>query len=249
MIPPARRYYDQLADLLRPYLAPSPPPDLGWADSRRMLRDAPALVTDLAIPDTLDGEPPPGGSGIALFNPDRTHRFFLARVWDETRLPLVFIMLNPSTADAFVLDPTVTRCANRARALGYGGVVVLNLFAYRSTDPKALLSARDPQGGILNNSVIVAAVGALNNSLGVLANEPRIVCAWGTWGARIKDAATTMYPDAPSVSRGVAVAATLRQCGFTHAMWCLGVNADGSPKHPLYVRGDAALIPYYGTGA
>jgi hypothetical protein len=82
----------------------------------------------------------------ALFSPCRTYRYALWRTWDE-RLPAVlFVGLNPSTADETADDPTVRRCRGFARDWGYGGFVLCNLFAYRATDPRALLRAEEPVG-------------------------------------------------------------------------------------------------------
>ena len=86
----------------------------------------------------------PESSG-ATFSPCRRYRYTLWRQWDE-RPPATFIMLNPSTADETANDPTVERCQRRAQAMGYGGVRVANIFALRSTDPRALYTAEDPVG-------------------------------------------------------------------------------------------------------
>ncbi|MCF6276041.1 MAG: DUF1643 domain-containing protein, partial [Robiginitomaculum sp.] len=72
----------------------------------------------------------------AVFSDCRTWRYRLAQIWDESKEPLYWLMLNPSTADEVKNDPTVERCERRARMWGYGGSVVLNIFSYRATDPK-----------------------------------------------------------------------------------------------------------------
>ena len=58
----------------------------------------------------------------------------------------MFIMLNPSKADAIKNDRTVNRCIRFAMAWGYGGLIIGNLFAYRSTKPDALKKVLDPVG-------------------------------------------------------------------------------------------------------
>jgi hypothetical protein len=84
----------------------------------------------------------PATSG-AVFSPDRRYRYRLWRVWgDDGSKRCMFIMLNPSTADEAVLDPTMRRCVGFAKAWGFGALEVGNLFALRSTDPDELL--RDP---------------------------------------------------------------------------------------------------------
>jgi hypothetical protein len=128
----------------------------------------------------------------------------------------LFVMLNPSTADATQDDPTIRRCRGFARTWGCNGLTVVNLYALRSTDPAALWRAADP-------------VGPENDyHLRRIAREyGDVVCAWGA-GAR---------PD--------RVAAFLKLMeGAGARLWSLGVTKDGSPRHPLYVRADQPLIPW-----
>jgi hypothetical protein len=129
------------------------------------------------------------------------------------------IMLNPSTADETKNDPTVERCERRARSLGYGGLLVANIFALRSTDPRALYSHASPVGRA-NDAAIVA-----------MAREAaHVVCAWGVHGAL--------------AGRGRAVAALLeRQSVGLHA---LGVTREGHPRHPLYLPYAAPLRAWAG---
>ena len=82
----------------------------------------------------------------ALFSPDRVYRYRLWRRWKPEEPALVYVMLNPSTADEIDSDATVTRCIERARRMGYGGIEVVNLFALRSTDPTALYRHEAPVG-------------------------------------------------------------------------------------------------------
>lgn len=76
----------------------------------------------------------------ATFSECRRYRYRLWRYWDRSKPPLCFLMLNPSTADDLSNDPTVERCQRRALAMGFGGLEVVNIFAFRSTDPAALYS-------------------------------------------------------------------------------------------------------------
>ncbi len=126
-------------------------------------------------------------------------------------------MLNPSTADEQQNDPTVERCERRARAGAYGALVVGNLFAWRSTDPRALYDVADPVGP--DNDQHLAAIAS---------EAARVVCAWGRHGAL--------------QGRGPAVVRLLAP--HRARLACLGVNADGSPKHPLYLPYTAALVPF-----
>jgi hypothetical protein len=144
----------------------------------------------------------------ATFSPCRQYRYTLFRQWDENIPPLAFLMLNPSTADETQNDPTVERCQRRAQSSGAGGVVVLNIFALRSTDPKALYSHADPIGP-KNDESIVGVAGAIGS----------VICAWGTHGALNE--------------RGKTVLSWLRAHDIKPL--ALKINADGSPAHPLYL--------------
>lgn len=160
----------------------------------------------------------------AGFSADRRHRSWLERRWDEKPFGAgdhaAFIGMNPSTADETADDPTVQGCMARARAWGYGACVMLNAFAYRATDKSRLLETPDPIGPDNDAAILRFAASA-----GV------VVAAWG-------------QPPRPLRGRGAEIAAMLARAGI--ALHCFAVNADGSPKHPLYVRRDAALIPFPG---
>jgi hypothetical protein len=82
----------------------------------------------------------------AIFSECRQYRYLLTRTWNSESATIVFIGLNPSTADETADDPTVRRCVGFARKWGYGGLVLINLFAFRSTDPKRLNDVADPVG-------------------------------------------------------------------------------------------------------
>ena len=82
----------------------------------------------------------------AILSPDRLYRYTLERTWDCQKARVLFIMLNPSDADENDDDPTILRCRQFADRWGYGGIVVGNLFAYRSPSPGVVLQQRDPVG-------------------------------------------------------------------------------------------------------
>jgi hypothetical protein len=82
----------------------------------------------------------------AISSPCRTYRYSLFRVWNPKFPSVMFVGLNPSTADEQEDDPTVRRCVGFARKWNFGGLILVNLFAYRSTDPAGLLEAEDPVG-------------------------------------------------------------------------------------------------------
>lgn len=154
-------------------------------------------------------------ASIALYSDCERYRYLLTRVWDESRPRALFILLNPSTATEVQNDPTVERCERRARALGFGGFRVTNIFAYRATDPKVMRAQADPVGP--GNDA------AIRESLEWAAGAgDRIICAWGAHGAHL--------------GRGAAVEALLRDSG--RALHHLGLTKAGAPKHPLYIGYD-----------
>lgn len=100
------------------------------------------------------------------------YRYALWRTWDESLPRVMFVGLNPSTADARQDDPTLVRCVNFARDWGYGGVITTNLFAFRATDPRAMLRARDPVGPE-NDRVLCEQARTVD----------RVIAAWGNLGS------------------------------------------------------------------
>lgn len=100
------------------------------------------------------------------------YRYDLTRTWDRTLPLVVFVMLNPSTADGLKDDATIRKCMRFAWIWGYGGIVVVNLFAWRATNPKMVAALPDQRGtGPLNDDFIEAAVTESGSTL--------TVCAWG----------------------------------------------------------------------
>lgn len=108
----------------------------------------------------------------ATFSTCQQYRYSLLREWSATQSKVLFVGLNPSTADAELDDPTIRRCIGFAKAWGFGGLSMGNLFAYRSTDPKGLLAASDPVGPDNDSALLQLAQAA---SL--------VVAAWGNHGA------------------------------------------------------------------
>ena len=76
----------------------------------------------------------------------RKYRYALWRTWDAEKPFVMFIGLNPSTADETEDDPTIRRCINYAKDWGYGGLCMVNLFAFRATEPNDMKNAIDPIG-------------------------------------------------------------------------------------------------------
>jgi hypothetical protein len=102
------------------------------------------------------------------------YRYNLVRIWEEHQPRVCFVMLNPSTADAYQDDPTIRRCIGFARAWGYGSLEVVNLYAWRATDPKEIWKATFPIGSE-NDRYIDAAV----------KRSSCVIAAWGV-GAKCR---------------------------------------------------------------
>ncbi|MBB5188721.1 hypothetical protein HNQ57_003012 [Zhongshania antarctica] len=104
----------------------------------------------------------------------RKYRFALWRIWDDSKPHVMFIGLNPSTANETEDDPTLTRCINYAKSWGFGGVCMANLFAFRATAPEDMLTACDPVGHENDKWLI-----KLSGKAGL------VVAAWGNTGCHI----------------------------------------------------------------
>jgi hypothetical protein len=154
----------------------------------------------------------------AQISSDGRYRYLLGRQWSDAPAA-TFIMLNPSTADADVDDPTVRRCIGFAASWGCGGLVVVNLYALRSTDPRALWSADDPVGPE-NDFYIASSARAFE-----LPGAP-LVAAWGA------------HAKADRVDHVLTIP------GVADRLQCLGTTKAGAPRHPLYLRADAQLEAY-----
>lgn len=148
-------------------------------------------------------------SAGAIFSPDRAHRYSLWRFLDEGDGDIAFIGLNPSTADETVDDPTIRRCIGFARRERRRRLWMLNLFAFRATDPKVMKRADDPVGA--NNDKALLAVAGTPGAL--------VVACWGAHGDH--------------QDRGRQVLALLLDAGIT--VHTLGWTKGGHPKHPLYL--------------
>lgn len=156
----------------------------------------------------------------AILSDCRNYRYELSRYWDHT-LPIMMVVgLNPSTADETHDDPTIRRVINFAKAWGYGGIRMNNLFAWRATNPKEMLAQANPIGEhngaqndahLTHNAIICGFI---------------LVC-WGEFGDRM--------------GRDKTVLRILRDCKPVH---CLGVTKSGQPRHPLYIKGDVRPMLY-----
>ncbi|HHB81814.1 MAG TPA: DUF1643 domain-containing protein, partial [Aliiroseovarius sp.] len=111
---------------------------------------------------------------VAVYSDCERYRYQLTRSWAPKGRRVLFIMLNPSTATERQNDPTVERCERRARALGFGAFRVVNIFAFRATDPRVMRAADDPVG-LENNTAIIESLDWADQT----------ICAWGTHGAHL----------------------------------------------------------------
>ena len=82
----------------------------------------------------------------AIFSKCRIYRYVLWRTWDLKKPKIMFLGLNPSTADEINNDPTVTRCINYSKSWGYGGLYMMNIFSFRTTYPSKLKQSNNPIG-------------------------------------------------------------------------------------------------------
>jgi hypothetical protein len=157
-------------------------------------------------------DPASGNSmkGWAKFSDCEQYRYTLGRRWAQGGNRVCFCLLNPSTADAKVLDPTLTRCHRYALSWGFSAMDVVNIFALRSTDPKGLKQVDDPIGPDNDRHISRLAKQA-----------DLVIVGWGTHAALL--------------DRGTQVHKLLEQVCTPH---CLAITKHGFPKHPLYLRAD-----------
>jgi hypothetical protein len=144
-------------------------------------------------------------------------RYLLRRTWEANRPRALFVMLNPSTADAEIDDATIRSCIRLSKGLSYGSFEVVNLFGFRATDPANLAKAPDPVGPHNDGSIERA-----------VARCDVAICAWGA------------HPMAESRAGPVRNMIRLQR----PAAFCLGKTKSGAPKHPLYIKSGTPLETY-----
>jgi hypothetical protein len=153
--------------------------------------------------------------GSAELSADGRYRYRLTRSWHQPGPFATFVMLNPSTADASINDATIRRCIGYGQRWGCGGLLVVNLYAFRARNPEDLWTQADPVGPENDTHLARAARGAL------LLGAP-LVAAWGV------------------NARADRVVEFRELVGMAH-LTCLGKTRAGAPRHPLYCRADAGL--------
>lgn len=156
----------------------------------------------------------------ADFSADRKYRYSLWRIWDKNKPLIMFIGLNPSTANEKEPDPTITRVIGFARDWGYGGVYMMNCFPIVSSDPKILkeMDAAEYCFQVLNRN---------DSCLARIASQcEEIIFAWGKFKivtmTGVDRQLMAMFPEAKVLVK----------------------NKNGSPRHPLYVHGDTLPYPF-----
>lgn len=153
----------------------------------------------------------------ALLSASGEYRYELKRaLYRERHRNLLFIMLNPSTADGLVDDPTIRRCIGFAKNWGFQELTVVNMFAYRATKPNDMKKATDPVGP--GNDVFIR---------DAIRASDKVVCAWGANGCGER------------AKKIIELAAREGR-----RLWCLGVTKKGFPRHPLYIKADHPPIPW-----
>ena len=165
----------------------------------------------------------------AIISQDGYYRYALQRVWDEALPIMIWVMLNPSTADGTVDDPTIRKCMKFARTLGYGGIMVFNLTPYRSVDPKRIYGVNEEDHVMELNYEYV------HDTLRSLPPGQRIVhCAWGQHGVcrdlAYKFVSRLHYHDDLD--------------GLT--LKAFRLTKTGQPWHPLYLTDDT--VPFVWGG-
>jgi hypothetical protein len=167
-----------------------------------------------AIPEGCVHEEAPllAGGADAIRSEDGVYRYWLSRAWGSGDAWAVWVMLNPSTANAFTDDNTIRRIVAFTKAWGLDGLVVVNLYGLRATDPRELRPHADPVGPA-NDHFIAAAIQP----------ESLVIAAWGA------------HPLA--ARRAGQVMAAIGAAGVYPRS--LGTTKAGLPRHPLFVRSDA----------
>lgn len=156
----------------------------------------------------------------AVFSHDRLYRYVLTRSWASSMPCAVWIGLNPSTADEEQDDPTIRRIIGFSRGFGYGGLVMLNLFAFRTPYPKEMFA---------EESAGLDVVGPANDSaIRELCRGRTVFAAWGAHGG--------------FGGRENLVKALLQDAGAK--VLCMGKTKDGHPKHPLYLKAESTPVVF-----
>jgi hypothetical protein len=159
----------------------------------------------------------------ALLSDDLMYRYWLFRQWGRSPVegkPVLWCLLNPSIADARIDDPTVRRAAVFSDEWGFKSMMFVNLYAHRTAYPRELKKVGAPVGPLTDSWIITLATAA-----------DRIVVAWG---------------QDPLQDRRAEHVLSLLHAAHQRPLQCFGVNENGHPKHPLYLKNHLPLQEYHG---
>lgn len=166
----------------------------------------------------------------AHLSDDEVYRYWLGRRWNDLNSEsraMLFVMLNPSTADAKIDDATIRRCVNFAKREEFTEISVVNLYAYRATDPLVLWQKQREGIKIIgqhnDDRISIEAVHA-----------EQIVVAWGA------------IPGF-AIERSLAVLELLRKFSRSEYLYCLGTTQGGYPRHPVRLASATPFETYTGT--
>lgn len=154
----------------------------------------------------------------AVISPCGKYRYSLSRIWDHSADQIIFVGLNPSTADADKDDPTIRKLVAYSKRWGYGGFTIVNIFAYRSTDPALLLTLDKTTAiGELNGMYLRKYLG--QQIIDKKKYFPEVVIMWGTKGY--------IHDQHKSILEWLQF--------LEQELHCFELSKDGYPKHPLYL--------------
>lgn len=162
-----------------------------------------------------DEDPSPSAmDGWADISDDGVYRYRLGRRWQPERGTVLWVMLNPSTADGLVDDQTITKCCGFSSRWGYGAIDVVNHYAYRATQPDDLIAAHRAGVNVRGPRNAMVVVEAIQNA-------DLIVAAWGATIRKVERAG----------ARPMALLTVARDMGKTvHRLGAL--VGKGDPRHP-----------------
>ena len=163
-------------------------------------------------------------SSTAVLSECSRFRYVLTRRWDLTLPTMVFIMINPSTADAHLDDATIRKCVGFAKLHGCGSVKVINLFAFRSKEPKDLWTAEDPIGPQYWSY--------LTFTLEALQAGDKVVVAWGCDDVIRRNEKLKAHMNA------------VKNSVLEYEPLCFGLTQGGAPKHPVMLGYNTPLTPF-----
>jgi hypothetical protein len=162
-------------------------------------------------------------SKTADISADGKYRHVLTRRWAWFARPMLFVMLNPSTADGCQDDPTIRKCIGFAQQAACSGIIVVNLYDWRATKPADLWKAERPVSDV-NDSVIQSMAQQTSETGGF------IVAAWGAHARQDRIDQVRALP-------------------FMDDLWCYGTTKSGQPRHPLMLAYATELVGWPEVGS